>query len=570
MDIQPRKSRPGITAALSYADAPWFGALLRRLIRQSAIERILIVYNDGDAYPHDKCEWIPAGALVAGDTLSTVIEKARSKYLLVLPLPADLELGPRALRRLLEAAEICQAGMVYADYLEGDAPAPTAPAGDGVPPVGKRGGKGETPALREHPVNDYQLGSLRDDFDFGPLMLFSMDAIRAALKKYGALSPFSRAGLYDLRLRVATDATLFHLREALATVIRSEPAATDAPAAADECEAWTDEGETNGGDPVGAPFAYCDPRQQDRQREMESAATAHLKRLGAWLKPRFRSVAPVPQTFPVEASVVIPVRNRKKTIADAIRSALSQEADFPFNVLCIDNHSTDGTTAVLEKLAKADPRVIHLVPARRDLGIGGCWNEALRAEACGRFAVQLDSDDVYSGPDTLRRIVQCFREGDFAMVIGAYTLVDERGDALPPGLIAHREWTDDNGRNNALRINGLGAPRAFQTALARQIGFLNVSYGEDYAIALRLTREYRIGRIYENIYLCRRWSGNSDSALTVAQTNRHDAFKDTLRTLEIMARRQMNPRPAVPVPAREGGRGYPGYGPPAYRSGAPS
>jgi len=564
MEMQPRKSRPGITAALSYADAPWFGALLRRLIRQPAIERILIAYDDGDAYPHDKCEWIPAGSLVAGETLSTVIEKTQTKYLLILPFCADLELGPRALRRLLEAAEICQAGLVYADYLDAD-----APAGDGVPPVRKRGEKEEAPARREHPVNDYQPGSLRDDFDFGPLMLFSMDVIRAALKKYGALSPFTHAGLYDLRLRIATDAALFHLREALATVIRSEPAATDAPAA-DERESRDGDGETNGGETVGEPFAYCDPRQQDRQREMEGAATAHLKRLGAWLRPRFRSVAPTPQAFPVEASVVIPVRNRKKTIADAVKSALSQEADFPFNVLCVDNHSTDGTTAVLEKLAKADPRVIHLVPARRDLGIGGCWNEALRAEACGRFAVQLDSDDVYSGPDTLRKIVQCFREGDFAMVIGAYTLVDERGNILPPGLIAHREWTDDNGRNNALRINGLGAPRAFQTALARQVGFLNVSYGEDYAIALRLTREYRIGRIYENLYLCRRWSGNSDSALTVAQINRHDAFKDTLRTLEIMARRQMNPRPAAPAPGREGGRGYPGYGPPAYRSGTPS
>jgi len=568
MESQPRKSRPGITAALSYADAPWFDALLRRLIRQSAIERILIAYKDGDAYPYDKCEWIPAGSLVAGDTLASVIEKTQTKYLLILPFCADLELGPRALRRLLEAAEICQAGLVYADYLEGDAPRPDAPPGGEAPPARKRGKKDEAPALREHPVNDYQLGSLRDDFDFGPLMLFSMDAIRTALKRSGALSAFTHAGLYDLRLRIATDATLFHLREALATVIRSEPAAAGAPAV-DEPDARSGGGETDGGE-AAAPFAYCDPRQQDRQREMESAATTHLKRLGAWLRPRFRSVVPTSQAFPVEASVVIPVRNRKKTIADAVRSALSQEADFPFNVLCIDNHSTDGTTAVLEKLAKADPRVIPLVPARLDLGIGGCWNEALRAEACGRFAVQLDSDDVYSGPDTLRKIVQCFREGDVAMVIGAYTIVDERGNILPPGLIAHREWTDDNGRNNALRINGLGAPRAFQTALARQIGFLNVSYGEDYAIALRLTRDYRIGRIYENLYLCRRWSGNSDSALTVAQINRHDAFKDTLRTLEIMARRQMNPRPAVPVPGREGGRGYPGYGSPACRSGAPS
>lgn len=545
METQPRKTRPGITAALCYVEAPWFDALLKRLIRQSAIDRIILVYREGDAYPFDKCEWIPADSLHSGPTLSAVIEKVRTTHLLILPLVADLFWGPRAMRRLLEAAEASRAGMVYADYLEGDALTQTSRPADAEGAPRKRRKAVEDEPLREHPVNDYQLGSLRDGFDFGPLMLFSMDAVRNALKKHGALPPVRYAGLYDLRLKVATDAPLFHLREFLATVLHPEPS-TARP---------------DGGSPAPSSFSYVDPRQRDRQREMEDAATAHLKRLGAWLKPRFRSVTPTHSAFPVEASIIIPVKNRKKTIAAAIRSALAQEADFPFNVLCVDNRSTDGTTAVIERLAKKDPRLIPIFPTRRDLGIGGCWNEALRSEHCGRFAVQLDSDDVYSGPDTLSKIVACFQGGDYAMVIGAYTLVDERGEVLPPGLVDHREWTEENGRNNALRIDGLGAPRAFQTALARSVGFLNVSYGEDYAIALRLCREYRIGRIYENLYLCRRWSGNSDSALTVERANRNDAFKDTVRTLEILARRQMNPRPNVPSPLREGGWNRPGYAP---------
>jgi glycosyltransferase involved in cell wall biosynthesis len=273
---------------------------------------------------------------------------------------------------------------------------------------------------------------------------------------------------------------------------------------------------------------------------MEEVATAHLKRIGAWLAPAFRDISPSKRPFPVEASVVIPVRNRLRTVADAVKSALAQRTDFSFNVLVVDNHSGDGTTAILADLAARHPALKHLIPKRRDLSIGGCWNEAIFSEACGRYAVQLDSDDLYRGVDVLQRLVDLLRGENCAMAIGAYTLVDERLREIPPGLIDHREWTDANGRNNALRINGLGAPRAFATAALRRIGFPNVGYGEDYAVALRLSREYRIGRIYESLYLCRRWEGNTDAALSVEQANRHDHYKDRLRTLEIRARRKMN------------------------------
>jgi glycosyltransferase involved in cell wall biosynthesis len=244
----------------------------------------------------------------------------------------------------------------------------------------------------------------------------------------------------------------------------------------------------------------------------------------------------------VEASVIIPVRNRKETIAEAVKSALSQETDFPFNIIVVDNHSTDGTTAILSDLARQYSSLKHVIPKRTDLGIGGCWNEALRNKACGRYVVQLDSDDLYSSGRTLQKMVDMLRRGNFGMVIGSYTLVDSRLEEIPPGLINHREWTDENGHNNALRINGLGAPRAFNTSLIRKFGFQNVSYGEDYAMALRICREYRIGRIYESLYLCRRWSGNTDAALSIEEANRNDAFKDKIRTIEILARQKMNQR----------------------------
>jgi hypothetical protein len=350
------------------------------------------------------------------------------------------------------------------------------------------------------------------------MILFSTGAVRNSLEKYGPVPAVKSAGLYDLRLKVSIDHCVHHLREPLYVRMGA--------------------GEPAGGEKL---FAYLDPRHEGVQKEMEAVFTDYLKRIGAYLPPQsFRNVPSSPGPFPVEASVVIPVRNREQTIAEAVESALSQETDFPFNILVVDNHSTDQTTSVLSDLAGRHSTLKHIIPLRTGLGIGGCWNEALVHEACGRYAVQLDSDDLYSSAHTLQKMVDKLHEGDHALVIGSYTLVDSLLGEISPGLIDHREWTDENGRNNALRINGLGAPRAFHSGLMRKIGFLNVSYGEDYAAALRICREYRIGRIYESLYLCRRWSGNTDAVLTLAAANRNDAFKDEIRTAEILARQKMN------------------------------
>jgi glycosyltransferase involved in cell wall biosynthesis len=269
---------------------------------------------------------------------------------------------------------------------------------------------------------------------------------------------------------------------------------------------------------------------------MEQVATAYLKRIKAWLPPPTKRPADDNSAFPVECSVVIPVRNRVKTIGDAVDSALSQEADFPFNVIVVDNHSTDGTTDTLRNLAAKNNRLVHIVPSRQDLGIGGCWDEAINAPQCGRYAVQLDSDDLYSSPDVLSRIIAEFRRGGYAAVIGSYTIVDFSLKQIPPGLIDHREWTPGNGHNNALRIHGLGAPRAFHVPTLRKIGFPNVSWGEDYALAIRLCREYPIGRIFDSLYWCRRWEGNSDHALPLETQNRYSTYKDRLRSIELAAR----------------------------------
>jgi hypothetical protein len=399
---------------------------------------------------------------------------------------------------MLHAAVSADAAVVYADFYD-------------------QSSHGKRP----HPLNDYQQGSVRDDFDFGGVVLFSVAAIRRAIEKYGAIPDVRFAGLYDLRLKLAIDNRVSHCAEPFYTVIEQS-----AP---------------SGGEKL---FDYVDPRNAFVQKEMESVFTDYLKKIGAYLPPeRLRPVEPPAQSFPVEASVVIPVLNRKGTIPDAVRSALSQTTDFPFNVIVVDNHSTDGTTAALSELARRSPQLKHIVPARTDLGIGGCWNEAVRHGACGRYAVQLDSDDLYRDAHTLQGVVDALRQGNYAMVVGSYTLVNERLEEIPPGLVDHREWTDENGHNNALRVNGLGAPRAFDTSVIRRIGFPNVSYGEDYAAALRICREYRIGRIFESLYLCRRWSGNTDAALTIEQSNRNDALKDTVRTEEILVRQRINQDP---------------------------
>ena len=398
----------------------------------------------------------------------------------------------------------------------------------------------------EHPVIDYQEGAVRDDFDFGGLWLVRGDLLRqfAADNK----QRYKYAASYALRLYLSRHGDLVHLREPLYT-----------------------EQETDLRRSGEKQFDYVNPAAREVQIEMERACTSHLKAVGAWIAPDEYDDVPLREedqallqitslpistaqteatgelpsekvsvsSFPVVASVIIPVRNRVRTIGDAIQSALSQETNFTFNVIVVDNHSTDGTDEVVRRFVQ-DERVVLLQPDRTDLGIGGCWDYAIRSNSCGRYAVQLDSDDLYSGTDTLARIVEAFVKQRAAMVIGSYRMVNFNLETLPPGLIDHREWTPDNGRNNALRINGLGAPRAFDTAVLREIGFPNTSYGEDYALGLAISRRFRIARIYDELYLCRRWEGNSDAALDVHRVNRHNAYKDELRTFELRARRKLN------------------------------
>lgn len=376
---------------------------------------------------------------------------------------------------------------------------------------------------KDNPVNDYQLGSVREDFDFGSLVAVNEALMEeweqeVAEGNAGGGTVLKYGRWYSLRLFLSRHGALVHLPQMLYGVDEVDPRASGQK-----------------------QFDYVDPRNREAQIEMEAIFTDHLRKIGAWLPQRTRTVGEDGGIYAVEASVIIPVLNRAATIQDALRSALSQQTDFPFNVIVIDNHSTDGTSERIDELASSDSRVIHVIPEETGLCIGGCWNAGINHPACGRYAVQLDSDDMYSGPDTLQRIVDVFRCERCAVVIGSYMMTDFDLRPIPPGVIDHREWTDSNGHNNALRINGLGAPRAFHAATLRSVGgFENVSYGEDYGVVLRLTREYRLCRIYDSVYSCRRWGGNSDAALDISKINAHNAYKDSLRARELLARQQMN------------------------------
>ncbi len=450
---------------------------------------------------------------------SRFINTLSSNFLFILDSATDVACDVQALCRLLRLVRETRAGMIYSDYLDND------------------GGR-----LIEHPLLDCQPGSIRDNFNFGHFFIVSVPAAKAALAKYGALPSDPETALYDLRLKVSADHSLLHVPEFSYTASRKKQKPVK-----------------KAGKPTEAHFAYVAKENAGRQKRFEKIATAHLKRIGAHLPARTGQAKGIQEDALWKASVVIPVRNREETIADALTSALGQKTDFPFNILVVDNHSTDGTTGLLKKFAAQYPHILHIIPERRDLGIGGCWNEAIASPHCGRYAVQLDSDDLYSSPHTLQKIINALRRGRYAMLAGSYTLVNEKLKPIPPGVIDHREWTKANGHNNLLRVNGLGAPRAFDTAVIRQIGFPNVSYGEDYAAALRLSRDYKIGRIYESLYLCRRWADNTDAGLSVEKQNRNDFYKDRLRTMEIQARQLLNSnsvecralRAALSVPARK-------------------
>lgn len=423
--------------------------------------------------------------------LRKIATEVTTPYVLIYARHADLSYSIGAPGRMLQIAQSTGACWVYADYY-----------------------KQKEEHRSPNPLTEYQIGSLRDDFDFGGMILLNTAAFKAAVARMN--QEFKYAGLYDLRLKMSEQGTLLHLPEYLYT-----------------------ESETDSRLSGEKQFDYVDPKNRDVQIEMEQACTEHLKHIGAWLAPQFKDIDLSQGEFPCEASVVIPVRNRVGTIADAINSVLSQSTNFPFNLIIADNHSTDGTSELICEAAQRDSRIVHLIPESDDLGIGGCWNAAITDNRCGRFAIQLDSDDLYIDNHVVQRIVDAFREQQCAMLVGSYRMVNFDLQEIPPGIIDHREWTPENGHNNALRINGLGAPRAFFTPLLREIRFPNVSYGEDYAVGLAMSRIYRLGRIYEPLYLCRRWEGNSDAALDIQRLNTYNRYKDSLRTFEIRARQQM-------------------------------
>ena len=434
-------------------------------------------------------------SLRSTETLRSIAEAVSEKYMLIYTKDMPLEMGMFALDRILNVAEDTGADMLYADHYQ-------------MVEGGQR---------KKHPLIACQKGALRDDFDFGSVLVFRSSSFKRAVRAME--TDYEFGALYDLRLRMKN---VVHVNECLYTEIETDNRKS---------------GEKQ--------FDYVDPKNRTVQIEMEKVCTAHLKRIGAWLEPKFKDPDIsefAGNTFENTATVVIPVFNRVRTIKDAVESALSQKCDFPYNVIVVDNHSTDGTTELLDEIAAADSRLVHVIPAKYDLGIGGCWNLAVHHELCGEYAVQLDSDDVYSGPDTLQKVVDAFREQKCAMVVGTYQMTDFNMNPIPPGVIDHREWTEDNGRNNALRINGLGAPRAFWTPLLRTINLPNTSYGEDYALGLRISREYRIGRIYDVLYCCRRWEGNSDAALDIERVNANNLYKDRIRTWELEARLRMNKR----------------------------
>lgn len=423
-----------------------------------------------------------------------ILNACRGQYILLNISGREVTITPEATDRMKECADSSGAGMVFSDYLK-------AMGADAIVPA---------------PLIDIQKGSLRDDFDFGALILITPAGIDAYLASGGA--EFKTAGFYQMRLAIQRALPIVRVPQPLYTIAETD---------------FRTSGQKQ--------FDYVNPRNRDVQIEMEAVCTEHLKHIDGYLKPGFgKKVESYSGDFPVEASVIIPVRNRARTIADAVKSALSQQIDSTFNVIVVDNYSTDGTTEILNKLALDDSRLVHIIPERTDLGIGGCWNLAINDAHCGRYAVQLDSDDLYSGPDTLQKVVDKFREGGYAMVIGSYRMCNFNLETLPPGIIDHKEWTDENGPNNALRINGLGAPRAFYTPVVRQIGFPNVSYGEDYAVAIRIAGEYRLGRIFDELYLCRRWEGNSDAALSAEKVNANNLYKDSLRTAELERRIKNN------------------------------
>ncbi|MFA7287819.1 MAG: glycosyltransferase family 2 protein [Melioribacteraceae bacterium] len=411
-------------------------------------------------------------------------------YILLLLKPAEIDIHANFIQRYVSIAESTNAKFIYSDYLE------------------------KKDAVTKHPLIDYQEGSVRDDFDFGYFVLIDRNVFKCAAESIN--DDYKFAGLYLTRLLISLDYEMIRIPEFLYTASEKDTRLS---------------GEKQ--------FDYVNSCNRDYQIEMEKAFTEYLKKSGAFLKPDFQDVN-FDSSFDIKASVTIPVKNRVNTIKDAIDSALSQKCNFNYNVIVVDNYSTDGTSELLNEYTKNNPKLIHLIPEEKDLEIGGCWNYAINHKSCGKFAVQLDSDDLYNNENALQKIIDKFYESKCGMVIGSYLMTNFDLKELPPGLIDHKEWSSDNGFNNALRINGLGAPRAFYTPILREVGIPNVSYGEDYYLGITISGSYKIGRIYEPVYLCRRWEGNSDAALDIASVNKNNYYKDKLRTFELRKRKISN------------------------------
>jgi hypothetical protein len=461
--------------------------VIKNLRKDRQIKNIIVLHHRNTS-PNITASLLEVDSLDSSDTMKRIAMFARSEYILFCQLPCAFSLGQHAISRMEYALRNSQYSMLYSDYYI------------------IKGEKQE-----KVPTIDYQKGSVRDDFAFGPLLFFRASSFKRIVESEP--TQYFCSGLYDVRLKLSEEALPFHLDEFLYSVIEAKE---------------KKEGERQ--------FDYVDPRNREAQIEKEKVCTEHLKRINAYLKPLFKEISPDEEEFEYEASVIIPVYNRIRTIEDAIQSTLKQVCNFRYNVIIVDNHSTDGTTEAIDKWAQKESRILHLIPERKDLGIGGCWNEAIDCEQCGKFAIQLDSDDVYSDENTLQKIVDTFYKEHCGMVVGTYKITDFKMNEIPPGIIDHREWTPENGRNNALRINGLGAPRAFYTPILRELHVPNTSYGEDYALGLVISHNYLIGRIYDVLYLCRRWEDNTDASLNIEKQNKNNLYKDRLRTLEIEKR----------------------------------
>lgn len=487
-----------INCFIPYSSSKQVTETIKELQASTAVNKIYLLTTES-CLPINKtckesisgCQVLHVSGLESSQTMRTIAARADTDYLMLYTKQTTLKLGLFAFERMLRIAEDTNAGMVYADRYQ------------------VKENKQEA-----SPVIDYQSGSLRNDFDFGSMLFLNSTAFKEAVSRMQ--NNYQFAGLYDLRLKLSQKGALVHINEYLYSEVEYDT--------------------RKSGEKI---FDYVNPQNREIQVEMEQACTEHLKNIGGYLRPQFEQITFDSNHFEYEASIIIPVRNRILTIRDAIHSALSQQSDFKFNVIVIDNHSTDGTTEAIHEFSH-DRRLIHLIPERNDLGIGGCWNMGVHDPLCGKFAVQLDSDDMYNDEHTLQTIVEAFYQQNCAMVVGTYMMTDFEKKTLPPGIIDHKEWTPENGRNNALRINGFGAPRAFYTPVLRKINMPNTSYGEDYAIGLTLSRQYQIGRIYQVLYLCRRWEGNSDAALDVEKTNKNNLYKDRIRTWELQARIAMN------------------------------